>query len=59
MNTWKTLFDKTRKPVASDLKSYFTPQAKEVFDKFIIDLNQKMGFFVEHSAYTKNAINVL
>ena len=53
MNTWNTLFDKSRKPVASDLQSYFTPQAKETFDKFIAALYQETGFFIEHSAYTK------
>ena len=53
MNTWKTLFDKNRKPVAADLRTYFTSHAMETFDKFTVFLNQKTGFLVEHAGYTK------
>ena len=53
MIAWKTLFDTSRKPVASDLKSYFTPEAMKIFYKFTVLLNKKTGFLIEHSGYTK------
>ena len=53
MNSWKTHFDKSRKPVASDLKLFFSPQTMKIFDQFIISLNQKTNFLVEYSSYTK------
>jgi hypothetical protein len=52
MNTWKTFIDKSRKPVESDIKLYFLPQTMEMFDRFIVLLDEKIGFFIEHT-YTK------
>jgi hypothetical protein len=52
VDSWKTLFDKNHKPVLADINSYFTPQTKKLFDKFVNQLGLKAGFGIE-PVYTK------
>jgi len=53
MKTWKETFDKTHKPLASDIESFFTPKTMKCFSEFSNQLNSKTGFYIEH-AYTKS-----
>ena len=53
MNSWKNTFDKIHKPIASDLKSFFTPKTMDLFNMFCEKLYSKTGFGISGHSYTK------